>query len=283
MTETNAKKARPKPATPEAVTLDPKVTREHYALWEDRFRAVRSQEVAAANVNLTRAVTIALGALTNLVTSRDEILATVTNFRREALDDLRSLAYAVWHADLLYRVASDPSLSCADLMPEAENLRDLMLSQARVQVKRKRFPQAVIDTVEPGSGIEDRANDLVVLAEAFRARWDVLSSKVDLSTEELERADELAAQLLGRLAVRAVPSRKEGELGAGELRARAWTLLLGAYDECRRGAAAVWWYESGGWEQYVPSLRQGQGRGGSRGTREETPDEPVAPNGPTPG
>jgi len=283
MTETNVKKARPKPPTPEAVALDPKVTREHYARWEARIRAVRAGEVAPANVNLTRAVTVALGAHANLLASRDEIAATVSDFRREALDDLASLGYAVWHADLLYRVASDPSLSCADLMPEAEALRELMLSQARVQAKRGRIPQSVIDTVEPGSGIEDRANDLLVLTEAFRSRWEALSSKVDLSPEELDRADALAAQLLGRLAARAVPSRKEGELSAAEVRTRAWTLLLGAYEECRRGAAAVWWYEPGGWEQYVPSLRVGQGRGGSRGAREETPVEPVGPNGPTPG
>ena len=277
MTETNVKKSRPKPATAEGAAPDPKVTPEHFARWEPRIRGVNAREVAAANVNVPRGVTIALGAHANLAAAREEIVATLSDFRKEALDDLPSLAYAAWHADLLHRVATDPSLSCADLMPEAEELRDLMLSQARTQVKRKRIPQSVIDTVEPGSGIEDRANDLTVLAHAFRSRWKELEGKVDLTPEELDRADALAAQLLGRLAARAVASRKEGDLTAGDVRARAWTLLVAAYEECRRGAAAVWWYEPGGWEQYVPSLRQGQGRAAGKANG-ASPDAPTPAN-----
>lgn len=275
MTATHLKPNRPKALKLEGTLPDPKVTPEHFARWESRIRTMHPRDVAASNVNVTRGVAIALGAHANLAAARDEIVATVSNFRKEALDDLPSLAYAAWHADLLSRVAADPSLSCADLMPEVEELRELMLSQARTQVKRKRIPQSVVDAVEPGSGIEDRANDLTVLAQAFRSRWKELSEKVDLSVEELDRADALAAQLLGRLAGRAVASRKETELSASDVRARAWTLLTTAYDECRRGAAAVWWYEPGGWEQYVPSLRQGQGRTGSK-AGDTTPDTPPA-------
>lgn len=143
---------------------------------------------------------------------------------------------------------------------------------ARTQVKRKRLPQSVLDAVEPGQGIEDRANDLAVLSHAFRSRWTVLADKVDVTVAELDRADELSALLLARLAARAVPARN-GELGPQDLRARAYTLLVRAYDECRRGAAAIWWYELGGWEQYVPPLRTGQSRGGGRGSATREGDD----------
>lgn len=275
------KRTRPRLPKLDAVVLDPKVTPAHFGRWQSEIVSVKTRELAPSNVNVTRGVTIALGAYANLVTAREEIVAVVSNFRVSALDDLCSLAYAAWHADLLWRLASDVNLSCADIMPEVEDLRDLLLAQARVQAKRKRIPQSLIDTVEPGTGIEDRANDLTALAHAFRSKWTEFEGKVDLTLAELDRADELAAKLLGRLAARAVPVRKEGELSPTEVRARAWTLLVRAYEECRRGAAALWWYEEGGWEQYVPSLRQGQGRGASRGGSEE--GEPTPPTPPVTG
>ncbi len=271
------KKSRPRLPRLDEVKLDPKVTPEHFARWEGAITAVNARALAPFNVNITRGVIVAIGASVNLLAARDEIVATVSNFRAGALDDLTSIAYAAWHADLLWRVSNDVSLSCADLMPEVEDLRDLLLSQARAQVKRKRIPQSLLDTVEPGTGIEDRANDLTALAHTFRARWSEFEGKVDLTPAELDRADELAAKLLGRLAARAVPARKEGELSPAEVRARAGTLLVNAYDECRRGAAALWWYEPGGWEQYVPSLRQGQGRGASRGGSSDDGDPTPVP------
>lgn len=270
------KRTRPRVPKLDEVKLDPKVTPEHFVRWQGDIVAVSSRELAPSNVNVTRGVIVAIGASVNLLAARAEIVATLSNFRVGALDDLVSIAYAAWHTDLLWRIANDVSLSCADLMPEVEDLRDLLLTQARAQVKRKRIPQSLLDTVEPGSGIEDRANDLTALAYTFRSRWSEFEGKVDLTPAELDRADELAAKLLGRLAARAVPTRKEGELSPTEVRARAWTLLVNAYDECRRGAAALWWYESGGWEQYAPSLRQGQGRGASRGGGSDG-DEPTPP------
>jgi hypothetical protein len=278
MADTTTKKQRPKTPKLAAVKLDPKVSPEHFTRWEPQMRALSDKDLAASNVNITRAVTVAIGAHANLAAARDEVLSTLSNVRVEAVDDLPSLAYAAWHADLLWRVAIDPSLSCADLMPEAEDLRETLLLQARAQAKRKRIPQSLLDTVEPGVGIEDRANDLTVLAHAFRSRWRELEGRIDVSLAELDRADELAALLLGRLAARAVSARKEGELSPGELRARAWTLLVNAYEECRRAAAAVWWYEPGGWEQFVPALRSAQNRGATRGADDDTP--PPAP--PTP-
>ena len=274
------KKTRPRVPKLDALTLDVKASPGHYERWRSVIVTVKTRDLAASNVNVTRAVTIALGAYANLEAARDEIVGTLTNFRVSALDDLTSLAYAAWHADLLWRISTDVTLSCADLMPEVEELRDLLLEQARVQVRRKRIEQSLIDTVEPGTGIEDRANDLTALAHAFRARWSEFQGKVDITLAELDRADELAAKLLGRLAARAVPVRKEGELSPAEVRARAWTLLVNAYEECRRGAAALWWYEEGGWEQYVPSLRLGQSRGPNRGAVEE--GEPKPPTPPTP-
>ena len=271
------KRSRPRLPKLDEVKLDPKVTPEHFARWEGDIAAVKARDLAPSNVNVTRGVIVAIGASVNLLAARDEIVATLANFRAGALDDLISIAYAAWHADLLWRVSNDVSLSCADLMPEVEDLRDLLLSQARAQVKRKRIPQSLLDTVEPGTGIEDRANDLTALAHTFRARWSEFEGKVDLTHAELDRADELAAMLLGRLAARAVPARKEGALSPTEVRARAWTLLVNAYEECRRGAAALWWYEPGGWEQYVPSLRQGQGRGASRGGSDDGDPTPPTP------
>ncbi len=273
-----AKSPRPKLPQIEKVKLDTKDSPKHFERWRSEIAALDAKRLAPSNVSMTRAAMVAIGAHANLAAARDTIVATLNGFRVSAIDDLPSLAYAAWHSDLLCRVATDPSLSCADLMPEVEDLRETLLLQARMQAKRKRFPQKVIDTVEPGIGIEDRANDLSLLAHTFRSKWKEFEGRIDISLPELDRADELAALLLGRLAGRLVPSRNVGDLSPYEVRARAFTLLANAYEECRRGAAAVWWYEPGGWEQFVPTLRTPKaGRGSS-----DADPEPVPPAPPTP-
>ncbi len=257
-------KVRPRPLQTEGVKVDSKAAHGHFLRWQSAIEAVVARDVAASNVNIPKAVIIAIGASVNLLASREEIVATVSNFDVASLDGLTSVAHAAWHSDLAHRVASDASLSCADLMPEAEDLRETLLLATRMQVKRGRIPQSVVTEVEPGSGIEDRANDLAVMSHAFRSRWETLKDKVDITEKELDRADELSLKLLGRLAARVVPQRSVAGLTTVEVRARAWTLLLKFYEECRRGAATVWWYEPGGWEQYVPPLRTSQSRTGGR-------------------
>lgn len=262
--KTSVPKVRPRPLQTEEVKVDSKVASQHFARWQSDIEAVSARDVAASNVNIPKAVIVAIGASVNLLASREEIVATVSNLEVASLDGIVSVAHAAWHADLVHRVAADPSLSCADLMPEAEDLRETLLLATRMQVKRGRIPPSVVIEVEPGVGIEDRANDLAVMSHAFRSRWVTLHDKVDITEKELDRADELSSMLLGRVAARVVPQRSLAGLASVEVRARAWTLLLKHYEECRRGAAAVWWYEPGGWEQYVPPLRTSQSRTGGR-------------------
>lgn len=278
--------AKPKPpsagaakakAGREATEIDPEKASAAFAKLEPALRKIPQGELVVASVDVADAVLVALGAHAHLVAARDAIRAELKSFDVAHIDTLVERALAAWWADRAAHLAEDETAALGDLLPRAETLRDELFAVAEAAAKRKRLPRSVVDEVRPGGGYVDRANDLVTLAGAFRERWDTLKGRVDTTPEELDEAERLGTQILARLAARRnPPPRAPGEPTRSEMRRRAFTYFHTAYEECRRGAACVWWYED--WEARVPSLWSLN----VRSSRPAKPDEEPAPKPPIP-
>ena len=85
----------------------------------------------------------------------------------------------------------------------------------------------------------------------------------------------LGSELLLAIGVRDLAMRTSTIAEARDLRARAFTLLDQAYDECRRAVSFLRWHD-GDAESFAPPLRHG------RRARTAEPPAPVPPAPPAP-
>lgn len=138
-------------------------------------------------------------------------------------------------------------------------MRETLLLSAELLARKGLLPAAQVQAIRAGQGAADTAADLIALVSLFTGAWDRVATKVPVEPEELTRATALAAELLTVTGDREVPGPARGE-GALEDRARAFTLLVRAYDECRRAVAFIRWH-AGDAEAIAPSLYRRRARG----------------------
>ena len=108
--------------------------------------------------------------------------------------------------------------------------------------------------------------------------WTEISSKSAIQSSELDEAEKLFEQVSRAFAERSRQSNAVGE--AADDRARAFTLLVNAYDQLRRAAIFVRWEENDA-DKFVPSLWAGRGgRGNAEKKSTPAPSEEIAPTQP---
>ncbi|WP_437969511.1 hypothetical protein WMF04_09510 [Sorangium sp. So ce260] len=132
-----------------------------------------------------------------------------------------------------------------------------------------------VAAIRAGQGHIDTANDLLALSALFSGSWSEVAGKTAATEEEVKRAGEIGPQLLAALGVRE-HGKGPGPTEAADKRARAFALLVHAYDQTRRAIAYLRWNE-GDADTIAPSLYKG--RGGRPASSSDT--APAAPAGAT--
>ncbi|MFO0589947.1 MAG: hypothetical protein U0441_20565 [Polyangiaceae bacterium] len=220
--------------------------------------AIAPADVLRINLDIPRAVSIAVGAVPHLAKLRDAA-AKLPGFDIANIDRLGTYALAAWYAHLLALPVSNESTVNA-LLEEAKPLREDMLDAAELLAKKKFFDKEVVKAIRAGTGNIDTANDLVALAALYTAGWSRVEHKSPVEWAEVERASLLGPEILVALGERDQPGV---QLAAGstptEQRARAFTLFFNAYDQARRAATYLRWNEEDA-EMFAPSLFPGRGR-----------------------
>ncbi|WP_231864910.1 hypothetical protein [Sorangium cellulosum] len=89
-------------------------------------------------------------------------------------------------------------------------------------------------------GYIDTANDLVAFSALFTASWSEVTGRTAATEEEVRRAGEIGPQILAPLGVRE-HDKSPGPTEAADRRARAFSLLVHAYDQTRRAIAYLRW------------------------------------------
>ncbi len=215
------------------------------------IRALRPEEIRRVTANVPFAVTVALGAEPRVAALRDAIVAQTPGTPIACVDRLREHIYAAYYAHLVALPAPKTESEKKALLEEASPLRKDLLVAAEALAAKQLVDAALVAKIRSGTGRIDAAGDLIALSALFASAWAHIEDKTAITADEVERAGTLGMQLLVALTSDARPAAQEAT--PGELRARAFTLLVRCYDECRRAIAYVRHHE-GDANEIAPSL-----------------------------
>ncbi|HVY49755.1 MAG TPA: hypothetical protein VHB21_27865 [Minicystis sp.] len=251
----------------------PRLAADAYAAILPEIEALPASSVRPITVDIPRAVSIALGASPAIAALRPAIVEELPDFDTSAVDGLDRYALGAWYAHLLALPTTGDASTLRRLLDEAAPLREGLLVAAEALAHRTLLDPKTVAEIRSGQGNLDTANDLVALSSLFTMRWADVESNTAVTRDEVDRAAVLGPELLAALGERGQASRPPLPSGAADRRARAFTLLVDAYDACRRAATYLRWAE-GDADVIAPSLFKKPRRAAAEAP---APDEPPPP------
>ncbi|MGC4064383.1 MAG: hypothetical protein QM784_07015 [Polyangiaceae bacterium] len=230
-----------------------------------------SAQVRSVNLDLDKVITLAMSAARRLHPFEAQ-LRVLQGFPVEQFDRLADYILALYRANLLYGFATRPPEKLPVLNGAAQELRIILLAEARSLATRKLIQVEQLNSLVGYRGFRNVAADLGGLAQIFKANWERIKNDTGLKLARIEEADQLALRLTGAVATR---KRSPAEIETSkDIRARMFTLLSRAYDEVRRAIQYIRGPRNDA-DEIVPSLYSGRSR--SRVTR-TLKREPIEPN-----
>jgi hypothetical protein len=266
-TKTTTKQGKAKDLDITTLT-SPQFAQEAFEKVKPQLTAMRAEDVLQVNADIPMAASIALGAYGRMAELRPLIVAELPRHPIELMDELPTYAAAAWYAHLISLPPSGSGERLKKLLDEAAPLRDALLLAAEALAPRGLLDADKVAEIRSGLGNLDRANDLAALADLFRQAWPQIASKTAVDRAEVDRAASLGMELLVALGEKGLGERRASGPEARELRARAFTLLIKAYEQCARAVAYLRWQDDDV-ETYAPSLRP------KRAGRPESPPVPT--------
>lgn len=251
-----------KPATPARPSSPPDAEAAYDAL-EPELVALESDELATINLDVPQVTSLVLGAVPGIDELSDEIVKLIDP---RHVHNLRNYALAAWYAHLQALPPTKSALRA--LIEEATELRNTLLGDAENLARRGYFDSEAVAIIRAGQGHVDLANDLVALAAMFTHQRDEIAGKTPATEAEIARARKLGPELISALGKR---DRNESASFAADRRARAFTLLVRAYDQVRRALTFLRWNE-GDADVIAPSLYKSR-NARSKGLPVEPPTE----------
>jgi hypothetical protein len=240
-----------------------------FAAIQPELATVTPEEIPRINIDIGRAVAVALGALPHLRALRPAIQKELPKHPIELLEKLETYALGAWYAHLLATPSSGGSAPMTNLIEEATPLRASLLVAAEALAHRGLVDAARVAEIRRGQGHIDLASDLVALSALFHESWDRVSKKTAIELREVERAAALGPELLKAHGERGQPLGSSQAKDAAESRLRAFALFVRAYDACQRAVEYLRWNEEDA-GAITPSLFKG--RGGRPRLSETEPD-----------
>jgi hypothetical protein len=255
------------PAAPSA----PNAAAEAFAKVEPELASLSAEALAPVTIDLGAAVTSVLAAAPRVREYREAIATQLPHHPLWAVDKLETYAQAAWYAHLLHSYSSTSPESAKALIEEAGRLREDLLIGAEALAHRALLDTDAVARIRKGSANPDLAGDLTALANLFRESWGKVSAKTAVEKSEIDRAAELGPAVLVASA-----AKKHKSTDTESQRARAFTLLVNAYDACRHALSYLRWKE-GDADTLAPSLfKKRPGRKPGAGKKEEEGGEAPA-------
>jgi hypothetical protein len=235
-----------------AVQVDEDAAKAFDALRDERA-ALDPDELVQINADIPTAATIALASFERLRPLRALVAKKLPEHEMKHWDALPSYALAALHAHVVTTVPADRDDRVERLLEEARPLREKLLVAAEAIAHAGVFDPDRVAQVRSGAGNVDRAADLVALCALYTERWAEVENRTMVTKEEVRRAGVLGPALLKAIGARDLASkRSRAELRLE--RARAFTLLIRAYESCQQAVAYVR-FRARDADEYTPSLR----------------------------
>ena len=233
-----------------SVTIQPSAAVAAFSAIERELAGVTPVEAVPDDLDIAALVANTLTLAPRLLELRATIVEQLPRHPIDKLDNLERYALALWYADLVNTYASKNSEGSAGLLDEATRLREGLLVAAEALAHRALLDPEAVARIRKGSGQSELAGDLVTLAAMYSASWAQIASKTAVEREEVDRATEIGPMLLVALTAR---KQTQSAVDPAEQEARAYSLLLQAYDRCRQAIAYLRWKE-GDLETIAPPL-----------------------------
>jgi hypothetical protein len=241
---------------------------------EAEIQALQERDLVPVNLDVPTAVAMVLGALPQIRALRSTF-TQLLGFDIARFDKLRDYTLALGHTHAMFRAATGPSDAVTALAEDVTAMRDVLEADAMALAKRKILDEAQVTKLKSGSGYKNIAFEVVGLVGLFREHWDAIKGRSALQEEELEQGGQLAQQLVTAIGVR--EHAPVVVSAASDLRQRAFTLFMNAYDDVRRAVSYLHWAD-GGADEIAPSLFAGRGgRGAPEPAPQPVPTPPVSP------
>ena len=238
----------------------------------DDLIAIPQAELARVQLDIPEAVVTVLGAAPEVRRLRPNVVATFGEAKALALDRLEIVARAAGQAHALFLLGTGG----ADLAAQSEaviEVRKTLLTDAQALVNRKLVDEKLLAGLRGVLGYKNQCFDVLQLVGLFRGAWDRVKDHTPVKLEDLDRAETLAHRLAAADGLR--EQEQAGSSPAGDLRTRAYTLLVSTYDDVRQVVTYLRW-KAGDAERIAPSLWAGRGRK----HRPDVPSPTVAPSTP---
>ena len=256
------------PSQPNPTSAVPRF-RDAYEHLIDEIRKVPDEDLVTINIDVPTAVTTALGAVPQIRTLRPQIATDIPTFDLVRFDKLELYTLALGHAHTLHLAASSPPESLSEFSEAGTETRELLLSDATALAARGFIDGEKLKTLRGPHGYRNLAFDLFTIAALMRDNWARIVGKTAVQPEELDQAEMLADRLITAVAAKEQAPMVVAE--SADIRERAFSLFVTAYDDARRAVSYLRWHQDDV-DEVAPSLYAGRGSGSKR-----KPEPPAPP------
>jgi DNA-binding transcriptional MerR regulator len=215
------------------------------------LEALRPDQVIPLNVEVTSAVATVLGRLPQLNALRAELGKLLPDFDLVRFDKLEDYALTLLNVQADYLGEVHPEDNLTELVEQGVALRKALALDVATLVERGFLDARPLGELRGRVGYVNLASDLNLLSSLMSRHWTRIEGKTATQPNELERAKELGVRILRVVGLRA--HRTQSIAAAAELRDRAFTLLIEAYNAARRALKLLRW-KQGDADDIAPSL-----------------------------
>lgn len=237
------------------------------------MRALEDDDIKKVNLDIPTAGQTVLGVVAQLKPHREALVA-LPGVSPKAVDELETRTRAMVHAHTQWTFASAPTFPIAELVEKATPCRDKLIAAAGYFVAYGKIEAGKVSELRRGTSHRTLATDLLGLAMLLRPVVASVEGKTLVTVDQLDEAETLGEQILAALGERQQSTVTASE--ATQMRDRAFTLFINAYDQVQRGMSFVRW-AAGDADALTPSLYGGKGR--RKADKAPDSNAPVVGNG----
>lgn len=190
--------------------------------------ALPEKSIRQPNLEVARAVSIAFGVASCVTEKLPEVLRCLPGFDTTLPGRLGDYASVLLRYDAIVRMQVPPVT--APPLQLAQQLRRRLLMNVELLVLYELMRPAVTTKLSMGTNIEGVSKDLRLLVGALRAAHHKIEGRCPVTAAELQQALLISSQLKRPVASAELVKYQ----AAVQQRARAFTLMMSAYDEVRR-------------------------------------------------
>jgi hypothetical protein len=224
---------------------------------KDDLASLKPDELLQVSLDIQQAVATVFGVLPGVKRLREQIAKELPTFDIARFDKLEDYTLMLSAANAKYLAATQPPDDLAPLAEEAAKMRETMLAEATLLVRRGLVSQDKLDQLKGANGYKNVATDLMVLVNVMEEVWPQIQDKTLTTVDDLNTASRLSTRLTRVVGLREQNPALIAE--AADRRVRAYTLLLLTYDDVRRAVAYLRDGQDDA-ETIAPSLHPGRPR-----------------------